>query len=246
MQEKHVFQTLEEKFIEESIVFFKEQKWNVVEEINSIIVLISSNIMLILRTSLSFEQKEEMLLDLADFIPSKFKNNPQFSNLLDKYISEKIKIIQTLTKKNTKNLLNKNPENIWTFENNDIIEEKFDNKDKTEKILNLLQKIQEKTDTNGYNSREELIIIQEILWLFDKSYENFILGNIFYIYERVEDIINSDLLYFEKINEFKKSFDILQSTFFTNNKTATNLLRNLVKIKIKKYLISVNKKSNKI
>jgi hypothetical protein len=82
--------------------------------------------------------------------------------------------------------------------------------------------------------------------LFDKSYENFILGNIFYIYERVEDIINSDLLYFEKINEFKKSFDILQSTFFTNNKTATNLLRNLVKIKIKKYLISVNKKSNKI
>jgi hypothetical protein len=82
--------------------------------------------------------------------------------------------------------------------------------------------------------------------LFDKSYENFILGNIFYIYERVEDIINSDLLYFEKINEFKKSFDILQSTFFTNNKTATNLLRNLVKTKIKKYLISVNKKSNKI
>lgn len=160
MSEEQVEQNLEKKFIEDTSTLFEKEDLSTIEEINRTINVISSNIMLILRTPLSLEQKQDMLLDLADFVPSKFKNNSQFSNLLDKYISEKTKSIQESTKKNTETLSNKSFESIWIDENKEVVEDTID--DKIENILDYSQKIQENILTLR-NYKEDIKWMGEVL-----------------------------------------------------------------------------------
>lgn len=362
MLDEQVELTLEQKYIEKSMNIFPDADSNLIQEITKTISDISSSVVIILNNRhLSSKQKNEVLSDIDDFIPSNLKNNKDFSNLLAKFLHEKVKSLQTSTRESTENILNQSSINQWIMETWEDFDGTID--DKIENILNLSQKIQkyivviknykqdvewmgevlcpkilniankllydvknwldenlpeidlcirnisnlliavekernksgltEDQENNVYsdewdyltnesiieiksliqeinsfisvyeeqiehvsllkisidkeqndiaedNSREKMII-QEMLWLFDESYKNRILGNILHMYEWVEDIINSDLSHSEKINELKNPFKVFEPAFLDDNETAIALLRTLVEIKIERYKISVNK-----
>lgn len=141
MLDEQVELTLEQKYIEKSMNIFPDADSNLIQEITKTISDISSSVVIILNNRhLSSKQKNEVLSDIDDFIPSNLKNNKDFSNLLAKFLHEKVKSLQTSTRESTENILNQSSINQWIMETWEDFDGTID--DKIENILNLSQKIQ--------------------------------------------------------------------------------------------------------